>query len=60
MPISNIRVLKPGPEFMHLLSREYPLCWPMAFNSDFEGSYDVDEVTCPECLDIWKDTAHAS
>jgi hypothetical protein len=60
MGISNIRALKPGYDEIHLLSREYPMCWAMAFYSDFEGSYDVDEVTCPECLAMVEAKPHAS
>ena len=60
MGISNLRMLKPGPDLMHLLSRGYPLCWPMAFNSDFDGSYDISEVTCPECVEILEHTPNAS
>lgn len=27
----------------------YPLCWTYEQDGEFVGSYEEDEVTCPEC-----------
>jgi len=33
----------------------YPLCWPMDKDGEFEGSYNENEVDCPDCIRFLKE-----
>lgn len=33
----------------------FPLCWPMAQEGLFEGTWDEGAVTCPDCIDYMKE-----